>query len=70
MAAGTLYGAIKRLLDCGWIERYAAPETEPENLRERKFYKLSDSGQKILQTELIRIKNLAHMIGQFELGKN
>jgi DNA-binding PadR family transcriptional regulator len=70
MAAGTLYGAIKRLLDCGWIERYAVTETKPENMRERKLYKLSDNGQKILQTELVRIKKLAQMIGQFELGKS
>ena len=43
LSTGTLYGAIKRLLDLGWIER--ADDPKPSNgRRERKVYTLTDIG--------------------------
>lgn len=70
MATGTLYSALKRLLDSGWIERIDAPELEPEDLRDRKYYQLTDVGKHVLGEEIIRIKNIAIMIKKLELGKN
>ena len=35
LSTGTLYGALKRLLDDGWLQRM---DGDVENGRERKFY--------------------------------
>lgn len=70
MAAGTLYGAIKRLLDCGWIERC---EDEPENNdsdRERKSYRLSNTGRHLLQAELNRMQKIVKMAKDYTFGES
>jgi DNA-binding PadR family transcriptional regulator len=43
-STGTLYGALKRLLEQGWIERFDNPEAA-ESGRPRKDYKLTDMGR-------------------------
>jgi DNA-binding PadR family transcriptional regulator len=69
MAAGTLYGAIKRLVDCGWIE----PTDLVKNIlneRERKYYRLTKEGLSRLTEEILRIKKLAILLKdhQAEVG--
>jgi DNA-binding PadR family transcriptional regulator len=61
LAAGTLYSALRRMLDDGWIERL---ETNPKSneLRERKLYKLTDLGRRILEAETERIQKLARLV--------
>jgi len=57
LSTGTLYGAIKRLLDRDWIRRVDDPipnETE----RERKAYSLTELGRKVLNAELERLQKL------------
>ena len=57
LSTGTLYGAIKRLLDQGFIERVA--EEKPEDVgRPRKFYTLTQSGKKVLEAEIMRLRAL------------
>ena len=56
-STGTLYGAIRRLLEQGWIKRVADPEPNPTD-RERKAYTLTDKGRKIVNSELERLKFL------------
>lgn len=58
LSTGTLYGALKRLLDSGWLERFEEPEAE-ENRRERKAYRLTSLGRRILQAETQRLRTLA-----------
>lgn len=58
LGTGTLYGALKRLLDNGWIERI---EIESLNQRERKAYQLTDLGQKIVSAETQRLQTLASL---------
>jgi DNA-binding PadR family transcriptional regulator len=58
LSTGTLYGALKRLLDGGWLERFEEPEAE-ENGRERKAYRLTSLGRRILQAETQRLRTLA-----------
>jgi DNA-binding PadR family transcriptional regulator len=58
LGTGTLYGALKRLLDNDWIERI---EIESSNQRERKAYQLTDLGQKITSAETERVQSLAHL---------
>ena len=54
LSTGTLYGAIKRMLEQGWIERIEGDE-EQENGRIRKSYQLTDIGQRILEAERERL---------------
>ena len=54
VSTGTLYGALRRLLDDGWIERYAQEDTS----REKQAYRLNRPGLKALRTELERMKQL------------
>ena len=57
LSTGTLYGALKRLLDSGWIVRTDDPA--PDNgLRKRKVYVLTELGARVLQAEVERLKGL------------
>jgi DNA-binding PadR family transcriptional regulator len=65
LSTSTLYGAIKRLLDQGWIER-APAASGLENGRERKAYRLTELGRRILNAETARLQSLvaaAHQSG-------
>jgi DNA-binding PadR family transcriptional regulator len=57
LSTGTLYGALRRLLDDGWIERFE----ERESSRGRQAYRLSARGRSNLQTEVTRMKHLTRL---------
>jgi DNA-binding PadR family transcriptional regulator len=57
LSTGTLYGALRRLLDDGWIERFE----ERESSRGRQAYRLSARGRSNLQTEVSRMKHLTRL---------
>jgi len=57
LSTGTLYGAIKRLLEQGWIERVEQVE-EKENGRIRKSYRLTSLGRRLLKAETERLQSL------------
>jgi DNA-binding PadR family transcriptional regulator len=61
LAAGTLYSALRRMLDDGWIERVRDIPSNGD-LRERKLYQLTDLGRRILEAETRRIQKLARLI--------
>jgi DNA-binding PadR family transcriptional regulator len=63
LSTSTLYGAIKRLLDQGWIERSIAG-SRVENGRERKAYQLTYLGRRILNAETIRLQSLVAVAKQ------
>jgi DNA-binding PadR family transcriptional regulator len=54
LSTGTLYGALRRLLEDGWIERFAQRDTT----REKQAYKLTAVGRRQLQWELERMRQL------------
>ena len=56
-STGTLYGALRRLLEQGWIKRVSDPEPNPTD-RERKAYTLTDKGRRIVNAEMERLKSL------------
>lgn len=56
-STGTLYGALRRLLEQGWIKRAADPKPNPTD-RERKAYALTDKGRKVVNTETERLRDL------------
>jgi len=57
LSTGTLYGAIKRLLDRGWIMRVDDPQPN-DTRRERKAYALTDQGRRVLNAEVDRLQKL------------
>ena len=57
LSTGTLYGAIKRLLDRNWIRRVDDPIPNGSD-RERKFYDLTESGRRALNAEIARLRKL------------
>lgn len=63
LSTGTLYSALKRLLDQGWIVRLE--DADPRgNVRDRKVYKLSEHGQRVLKDEVARLNKLLTAAGQ------
>jgi DNA-binding PadR family transcriptional regulator len=63
LSTGTLYGALKRLLELRWIERSDDPAAG-ENGRERKLYRLTNLGQAALDDEIERLNVLLAAAGQ------
>jgi len=57
LSTGTLYGALRRLLDDDWIE----PFKEQDNSRGRQAYRLTARGRRNLQAEASRLKHLARL---------
>ena len=57
LGTGTLYGAIKRLLDSGWIRRVDDPVPNTTD-RERKAYALTEQGRRVLNAEIARLQKL------------
>ncbi len=57
LGTGTLYGALKRLLEQGWIRRVDEAESAVGG-RERKSYELTRSGQRVLDAEADRLQRL------------
>jgi DNA-binding PadR family transcriptional regulator len=57
LSTGTLYGAIERLLEQGWINRVDDPIPNDTN-RERKAYELTELGQRVLNAEIARLQKL------------
>ncbi len=54
MSTGTLFGALRRLLEDGWIERFEQEDTA----RQKQAYRLTSAGRRQLQAELQRMKEL------------
>lgn len=57
LSTGTLYGAIERLLDQGWIRRVDDPIPNVTN-RKRKAYEITELGRRILNAEIARLRKL------------
>jgi DNA-binding PadR family transcriptional regulator len=57
LSTGTLYGAIKRLLDRDWIKRVTDPIPNSTD-RERKAYTLTELGRRVLNAEIQRLQQL------------
>jgi DNA-binding PadR family transcriptional regulator len=54
VSTGTLYGALRRLLEDRWIERFEQVDTS----RDKQAYKVTRTGRRYLQGELDRMKQL------------
>jgi DNA-binding PadR family transcriptional regulator len=54
MSTGTLYGAIRRLLEEQWIEPFEQQDTS----RDKQAYRLTTEGRRQLEGELKRLQQL------------
>jgi DNA-binding PadR family transcriptional regulator len=57
LSTGTLYGALRRLLEEEWIERFK----EQDSSRGRQAYRLTAAGRRNLQMEVSRLKHLTRV---------
>src|SRR6201998_400445 len=57
LSTGTLYGALRRLLEAGWIERFR----KEDDSRGKQTYRLTSLGQRTLQQEVTRLKHLTRV---------
>ena len=61
LTASTLYAAVKRLLDAGWIAEVAdRPRAEHDDPR-RRYYRVTRVGREVARAEARRIERLAAM---------
>ena len=61
LTASTLYAALKRLLDAGWIaERAAKPKPEKDDPR-RRYYELTAIGRQAARVEARRLERLSQL---------
>ena len=58
LSTGTLYGALRRLLEDGWIERFAQRDTS----RDKQAYRLTPAGRAQLRSELDRMTQLTRAV--------
>jgi DNA-binding PadR family transcriptional regulator len=56
LSTGTLYGALRRLLESSWIERFEADDTS----RDKQWYRLTPEGRGRLAADLDRLRTLTH----------
>lgn len=57
LSTGTLYGALRRLLESGLIERFQQDDIS----RDKQTYKLTLQGRRQLVGEIARMKHLARI---------
>lgn len=74
LSTGTLYGAIKRMLEQGWIQRLDDHHSDDHHSansgRQRKVYKLTDLGWRVLRAEIERLDSLIIAARVLQLGRN
>lgn len=54
LSTGTLYGAIRRLLEDGWIECFEQEDTS----RDKQAYRVTAKGRAQLHSEIARLRHL------------
>ena len=67
LSTGTLYSALKRLLEQGWIRRAVDAEKTTDG-RGRKSYCLTQMGRSILEAEVQRLQSLVSVAKVRRLG--
>ena len=61
MGPGTIYGAVRRLTDAGWVRE--APVDGGTDPRRGKVFRLTDAGRRAFAAEAARITRLARLRG-------
>ena len=61
LTASTLYGALHRLIDAGWIEEVASRPPSASDDPRRRYYRITVRGRDIARAEAQRLARLAAM---------
>jgi DNA-binding PadR family transcriptional regulator len=61
LTASTLYAAMKRLLESGWIEERSTRPAGATNDPRRRYYRLTKLGREVARAEARRLEQLAAM---------
>ena len=61
LTASTLYAAVKRLLDTGWIAELDDHERPDDDDARRRYYRLTPLGRQAARAEARRLARLADM---------
>ena len=61
LTASTLYAAVKRLLDTGWITELDDHERPDDDDARRRYYRLTPLGRQAARAEARRLARLADM---------
>ena len=61
LTASTLYAAVKRLLDAGWIEELAERPRAAKDDPRRRYYRITRLGREAARAEARRLERLAGM---------
>lgn len=64
MGPGTLYGSVKRMLTKGLIEETSSRLDPHYDDMRRKYYKITDLGEKLLSSEIARYKKAVVVYGR------
>jgi DNA-binding PadR family transcriptional regulator len=62
LGPGTLYGALKRLLDNQWVEEVTIEE---DDTRVRRHYQLTDVGRQRLAVEIENLQRILQLAQQY-----
>ena len=57
LSTGTLYGALRRMLESGWIEVFE----QEDRSRDKQAYRLTREGRRRVEAELRRMKHLTRV---------
>jgi len=68
-STSTLYTALKRLLEDGWIRRAGETPEQDESGRPRKTYGLTELGRHMLEAETVRLKSLVTIAQMRSVGE-
>ena len=60
LGPGTLYGAIKRLIEQGWIEESGERPDPAMDDQRRRYYRITAPGKQVTSEETIRLQ---HVVG-------
>jgi len=55
LGPGTLYGALKRLVEAGWVRETARRPEASEDDQRRRYYTLTPPGRRVLASESERL---------------
>ena len=66
MGPGTLYGSLKRMLTAGLVEEMEGRSdtgSADRNDERRRYYRLTDLGERVLQAEVRRLQQIVRLPG-------
>jgi DNA-binding PadR family transcriptional regulator len=61
MGPGTLYGSIKRMMADGLIEESAERPDPALDDERRRYYRLTNFGQRVVRAEIARLEQIVHL---------